>query len=155
MNKKRIQTTVIIISLFIIFSVGFLSCQNPFSWYEGQNDEEEMGDGLGDGSEDNTDVSKISIQGESFTLAWDPPEGETVAGYKVYFRFHGDTEWIELDEIAGDTTSYTVNYPDLDYGEYDFAVTSVHSGTESAYHTSLDATAMPGTGWYLDWQAEG
>jgi hypothetical protein len=160
MNKKRIKNAVILMSLFLTFSICFLSCQNPFSWYLNQGGETEDlqedadGDDPLEEPEEDPDLSKISLQRDSFTLAWDPPEGETVTGYKVYFRVHGETEWTELDQIAGDTPSYTVSYPELDYGEYDFAVTSIHSGEESAYHTSLDTTAMPESGWYLDWQAE-
>lgn len=168
MFKKRIKAAVILISLFFIFSTGFLSCKNPFSWNLFMTgDTEDVADGEGtsvDGEDTNdeaddplegSDPSKITVQGESFTLSWDPPENEPVSGYKVYFRVHGETAWIELNETNGNTQTYTVHYPDLDYGEYDFAVTSVHEGDESDYHTSLDTTAMPESGWYLDWQAEG
>ena len=165
MNSKRIKSIVLPILVLIFLSVGFLSCQNPFTWYQSQQDEDGLSDGqdvdgldgdegdeTGDDPADDLDASKISLQGTSFTLAWDPPADEDVSTYRVYFRFHGDEEWIELDEIDGATTHYTVTYPDLDYGEYDFAVTSLNNEEESDYHTSLDSTAMPETGWFLDWR---
>ena len=48
----------------------------------------------------------------------------------------------------------TVTTDDLVHGSYEFAVSSVSlTGMESELHTSLDETADPTTGWYLDWSA--
>ena len=51
----------------------------------------------------------------------------------------GSSECIINDEI-------------MDYGVYDFAVSAVsEQGNESAFHSSLDSTANPFTGWYINW----
>ena len=140
-NSKRIAKLII-----ILFAGSFLllSCINPFTWYDPKGGDDDPGE--------DTEPSKIKVVGISFTLAWDQPSGESVTGYIVYFRDHGDSSWTELDELSGTITEYTVTYPDLDYGKYDFAVTSLNNGEESNLHTSLDPTAEPDTGWYLDWR---
>jgi len=57
-----------------------------------------------------------------------------------------------LEETDAVSSEYTVSYPELQYGVYEFAVTAMYSTGESDYHTSLDTTAQPDVGWFLDWQ---
>jgi hypothetical protein len=136
----------ILMPLFVLFFLSpvFFSCQNPFVLNNNTND--------GNLSGEDQSITRIAVKGDSFTLAWDPPAEGNVTEYKLYFRLHGDEKWIKLDKVDGTSTQYTVTYPELDYGEYDFAVTSLYSDSESEYHTSLEQTAKPETGWFLDWQ---
>jgi len=86
------------------------------------------------------------------TLAWDPPGG-TVLKYRVYFRIHGTTDWVQLVEIpAAPAPEYTVLHSTLGNGEFDFGVIALYDSSQSALHSSLDASASPTTGWYLKWQ---
>jgi hypothetical protein len=158
MNKTARTTLQLIALLFAAFAL--LSCQNPLNFTD-----EKIGfvDNDGNGNSDNPDnpddpdggqdgVAPIQVKGESFTLAWNPPQDGSVTGYRLYFRTHGDQNWSELEQVDAGTTEYTVNHPELDYGQYDFAVTSLDSGDESDYHSSLDETAQPSGGWYMEWQ---
>jgi hypothetical protein len=95
----------------------------------------------------------VKSDAEQFTLSWDPSSGD-VAGYKVYFRIHGSTEWVLLGNVpAGSEPEMVVLHSTLGDGEYDFAVAAVDSsGHASSLASSLDTTADPSTGWYLQWQ---
>lgn len=102
---------------------------------------------------------EIIVKGKSFTLAWDsggpeiPNDPNKTVQYNIYYRAHGLLYWNFL------TTVKSKRNPDcqitnkiLDYGRYDFAVKAVNGkGEESAFHSSLDATANPFTGWYVNW----
>lgn len=97
----------------------------------------------------------IEVVGSEFVLEWDAPvSGNTVDSFNVYYRIHGDIDWIILRNVPASTTpSLTVSRVDLTHGVYDFAVTSVDvMGNESDMHTSFDSTAYPATGWFLDWK---
>jgi hypothetical protein len=97
---------------------------------------------------------KIPIVTAEFTIAWDPPdETETPAGYRVYYSPYKEVLWTTLADIDdGETTEYTITREALPYGEYIFAVTSLSEDeSESEKHTSLDDTAEPPSGWYVDW----
>lgn len=102
-------------------------------------------------------LDKIEITADQVTLAWDPPEAAAdavpVASYRLYYRAHKSAAWILLTEVtATDAPEYTVTSTALTPDNYDFAVTSVGvNGLESEYHTSLDRTADPPSGWYLIW----
>jgi hypothetical protein len=98
------------------------------------------------------DAVAIAVAAESFTLAWDPATGD-VAAYEVCYRLHGESAWQHLEEVpATDSPTVTVTSSDLPFGTYEFAVRAVESaGTYSSYHTSLDSSAEPETGWYLNW----
>jgi hypothetical protein len=95
----------------------------------------------------------IQISAEQITLEWDPP-ASTVSSYEVYFRMHGTENW----QIIGSTSEvsqpkYTILHSDVGNGDFDFAVVAVDSiAARSDYHTSLDDTARPDTGWYLIWR---
>ena len=89
---------------------------------------------------------------DQVVLAWDAPPG-LVQSYRVYFRIHGETDWVLMEEIpAVPSPQYTVLHSTLGNGQFDFGVIAVYASDESAVHTSLDQTASPQTGWYLEWQ---
>jgi hypothetical protein len=94
----------------------------------------------------------IPVAGTSFTLAWDAATGD-VDEYEVFFRDHGSDEWVLLgtaDAVADPTFDVTDSI--LAYGNYDFAVRAVLiDGNTTEYHTSLDSTADPNDGWYIEW----
>lgn len=96
---------------------------------------------------------KLEINEDSFTIAWDMDTGESVPdSYHLYFRHRGEESWTFLSTVEDGTVSeFTVTSNDLSYGTYEFAVTSVVGGVESAMHTSLDDTADPVSGWYIEW----
>jgi hypothetical protein len=96
----------------------------------------------------------IQVSADTIVLQWDASAGD-VTSYSVYYRIHGTSGWILLGDVA--TTpplQYAVPYTTMPgNGEYDFAVVAVGgSGQKSGYHTSLDPTASPDTGWYVSWQ---
>ncbi len=100
-----------------------------------------------------SDEKMITTSADPIVLQWDPPT-TPVANYGVYFRIHGSTEWTKLAEVPADPQpSYSVSKATLGVGEFDFAVDAIDAaGDQSALHTSLDATADPTTGWYIQWQ---
>ena len=129
-----------------------LSCSNPFVDFTADSK-------TGGAYEDELsekEAEAIVIDRSTFTLAWNPPSEvdgtDSVYGYRIYYRPHGEQKWFILDTLERSRTEYTVIYPKIDYGEYEFAVASIQAGDESDLHTSLDTTATPGTGWYLEWR---
>jgi len=96
---------------------------------------------------------RIEITEEEFTIAWDyeyqngfPDE------YRMYYRHRGEDSWVLLSSVPSDSDpSFLISRDILAYGTYEFAVSSVEAGNESDLHTSMDDTADPGTGWYVDW----
>ena len=94
----------------------------------------------------------IVITGESFTFAWDAVAGD-VSSYQVFYRPHGSGSWVRLDEIPAEgTPMYSITNSTLDYGSYDFAVrAAMVDGELTDYHCSLDSTAQPNEGWYVEW----
>ena len=103
--------------------------------------------------------TEILIKGEKLTLAWDPPEyagsyaGSELAYYRVYYRTYGAEEWVKLKDTETDESlSLTVTNKDLDYGYYEFAISSIDKdANESPLHASTDTSADPMTGWYVNW----
>lgn len=105
-----------------------------------------------DFSEINKPGQKISITEENFTVSWSNSE-TTADSYKIYYRAHGSSDWIYLSTTAsGSVLEYTIDQSILPYGTYDIAVSTVTGSLESELHTSMDDTASPSTGWYIDWQ---
>jgi hypothetical protein len=103
---------------------------------------------------------EISVKGDHFSLAWDDASWSISnnlgkpAAYRVYYRNHGGSSWKILHEISAsaETTELTVTKGDLIYGLYDFGVSALDaSGVESKIHSSMDTTADPVCGWYIDW----
>ncbi len=98
----------------------------------------------------------IVIESESFTLAWEAPNG-TVDHYEVYYRERSATGWHLLGTTDGSTASFRVDDQVLDDGEgaYVFAVRTVTpAGDTSPLHTSLSGDAEPSSGWYVRWEPE-
>ena len=96
---------------------------------------------------------RIEITDESFTIAWDPdPENTSPDEYRMYFRSRGSDSWTLLSDVEPQTEpSFTIDQTRLSYGIYEFAVSAVAGGIESELHTSMDDTADPVSGWYVDW----
>lgn len=142
MNFHRASAIYPTIAILLISLLG--SCGQPFDFDVDHSDDTEDNDG--------SDPVAVSVTDENFTLAWDPAEGD-ITGYEVFYRAHGNTSWTQLDETGvSDTPRYTVSSSELDYGTYEFAVrATISGGGTTEYHTSLDSTASPESGWYLDW----
>ena len=106
-----------------------------------------------------SDALEIVVKGNQFTLAWDPggpviPNNPgRVAAYNVYYRDHGSYYWRYLATIEDpNNPECLITDKDIDYGVYDFAVSAVGAdGGVSAFHSSLDRTADPICGWYINW----
>ena len=107
-----------------------------------------------------TDESlEIVVKGSSFTLAWDPGGPEIpndpnfVVRYNVYYRVHGSYYWRFLMETeSSGNPDCLITDNEMDYGRYDFAVSAVNEqGGTSSLHSSLDGTANPFCGWYINW----
>jgi hypothetical protein len=98
---------------------------------------------------------RIEITEDTFTIAWDPdPSSGIPDSYRMYFRSRGDEPWSLLSELVPNIEpEFTITQDNLSYGIYEFAVSSVKAGIESDLHTSMDDTANPGTGWFLDWHS--
>lgn len=103
---------------------------------------------------DTVPTTRIEMEAESFSLAWDPDEGE-IESYELAYRERGEEEWRGLASTPGDVTRYEVNAAELDSpsGTFEFAVRSVSADdSASDYHESTDPDARPEGGWYLDLQ---
>jgi hypothetical protein len=105
------------------------------------------------------EATSVASSAKSITLEWDPPADAppfgplAVAGYKVYVRHHGSTEWRPCGLVpAGEHPHVELLHADLRDGHFDFAVTTIsQAGAESPLHSSLDAETSPFGGWYLVW----
>ncbi len=96
------------------------------------------------------DSNATLITADQITLQWDPPT-ETPDHYDVFYRIHGASDWSELGQAS--QADYTVLHSTLGNGQFDFAVASVNTqNVSSGLHSSLDQTAIPSTGWYVEWQ---
>jgi hypothetical protein len=100
------------------------------------------------------DTQAIASSAEQIVLQWDAPADATIARYDVFFRVHGAADWTFLGQApTAAQPEYTVLHSILGNGNFDFAVASVNAENQSSvFHTSLDATAQPSTGWYIAWQ---
>lgn len=99
----------------------------------------------------NKKEQRIAVSGESFTISWNY-EGSAVDEYRLYYREHGTYNWQFLGSTeSGMIRIFTIDTTLLPHGLYDMAVSSVSAGIESELHTSMDDTAVPATGWYIDW----
>jgi len=104
-----------------------------------------------------TEAVMVSVDGQSLTLAWDPPSTigglDRVAGYSVWYKRYSSPYWTLLGEIpAYQAPQYTVSHERVGDGLFVFAVSSIDdAGRTSEMHSSLDWTASPMTGWYVSW----
>lgn len=132
--------------IFVIYISGFSSCAMPtISRF--------AGDDLPDSLPRN--VLKIIKATETITLSWNYDEPANVKSYKVYYRAHGDTEWIPLHTIIPPEPLFEIDKVTFGIGEWDFGVSVVTLDPldeESEIHTCLDPDAEPGSGWYLSWE---
>jgi hypothetical protein len=102
---------------------------------------------------------QITHRSIELTLAWDPPLTDIpkrpteVAVYQIFFREHGTSYWVLLDEIpASPHPEYTIDHERIGDGLFDFAVRAISvEGKASALHSSLDNDADPISGWYVLW----
>ena len=98
---------------------------------------------------------EIPIKSETFSLAWDPPAsapvGKAIVSYNIYVRARGASTWEEVASTeAAENPSLQLSVADIGIGLWEFAVSTVtDAGEESEYHSSIDHTADPITGWYI------
>lgn len=100
----------------------------------------------------------VRVETSFLTIKWDPPH-QTISHspyypdkYIVYYADFGTSNWIRLGEIdAKDNPHFTVKHSDVGDGLYVFAVRVVTKNYRSSFHTSLDYTADPISGWYVWW----
>jgi len=103
------------------------------------------------------DSNQIIVNSDHITLAWDSPDTSSqessVTSYKIFYREHNSSKWNLLTEKTDlSNLSYRIDHKDMGNGEYDFAVSAIYNNSvESNYHSSLDVTANPNTGWYILW----
>ena len=105
------------------------------------------------------DYYEIVVKGASFTICWDDNSNRIsrnlndAVQYKIYYRIHGSSGWEVLEAIeASINREFTIDNSKLDYGIYDLGVSSINQyGKESAIHSSLDRSADPFCGWYINW----
>ena len=143
-NRSVTKISLILYLLFVL--MGTVSCRLPLYTSFLQKSYPSSSTESGE---------RIEITEDTFTIAWDPdPQSGTPDEYKMYFRTRGDKPWNLLSDVSPNTEpSFTISLDNLSYGEYEFAVSAVSGGIESDLHTSLDDTASPGTGWYVDWHS--
>ena len=100
------------------------------------------------------DYEEIFLSGEAFTMAWDASGSDNVATYTVYIREFGTDLWLVFSSVdVSETPNLIIEPSMLQEGEWEFGVSEVHTtGEEGDIHSSLDANAIPTTGWYLKWE---
>ena len=100
---------------------------------------------------------EIVIKSDRLLLEWDPPSSAGLAAdpanYRIYHREPGSSGWNLLADIsATNEPSFHIGTDILAYGRYEFAVSAVDIDKHaSTLHTSIDHTAYPTTGWYVNW----
>ena len=105
-----------------------------------------------DFSQINKAGQRIPVTTDNFTISWDYDLLSTADEYRIYYREHGSFIWTYLGSTAsGSILEYTIDQNALVLGAYDLAVSSVSGSEESELHSSMDDSAIPATGWYIDW----
>jgi Tol biopolymer transport system component len=51
-------------------------------------------------------LTGTALEGGRVTLSWDPAEG-SIAGYTIQRRIDDTTDWVEIEEVSGNTLTYT------------------------------------------------
>jgi hypothetical protein len=139
MNNTIINKNQVILIFLILISLILQNCYSIYTHF-------------GKLPDDNS-VKIIRIRDTNFTLQWQKPLDATPDSYNIYYKAHHDLLWNLLYEVTSDTDyQYTINYFDLDDNlSHDFGITAVYGTTESGIHTSLESSANPNTGWYVEW----
>jgi hypothetical protein len=71
----------------------------------------------------------------------------------VFYQPIGSRKWHRLGTTSGADPVYTIQWPNLSYGEFALGVRSVRNdGLISEIHASTDYDAWPTGGWYLNWK---
>jgi hypothetical protein len=105
-----------------------------------------------DFSQLNKPGQRISVTADSFTISWNADLAANADEFRIYYREHGSFIWTYLGStLFGTTLEYTIDQSAIPFGVYDLAVSSVEAGVESELHSSMDDSAVPATGWYVDW----
>lgn len=135
---KRSAINISILVSVLLVCMSFTSCRLPL-----------------DSLSFNEAGERIEITEDTFTIVWNPdPQSGIPDSYRMYFRSRGDEPWSLLSEVVPDIEpSFTITQDNLSFGIYEFAVSAVAAGVESDLHTSMDDTASPGTGWFVDWHS--
>lgn len=111
------------------------------------------------GMDINFGPTEIIVNQQFFSLQWDfsgrdLSDNQTdISSFRLHYRDHGTFKWFYLSEIpASNEKWFFISEDQLDYGIYDFAVSYINKeGIESELHTSLEASAKPMSGWYVNW----
>jgi len=105
-----------------------------------------------DFSQINKPGQRIPVSADSFTISWDYDSVTEVDEYRIYYREHNSFIWTFLGStVSGSVLEFTIDQNILAFGAYDLAVSSVAGAVESELHSSMDDSAVPATGWYIDW----
>jgi len=105
---------------------------------------------------------EVFISGDYFMIAWDHRsaeyvyEEENTSYFKVYYREHGTLKWKFLSDYPHEEEpQFLISRNLLNFGVYDFGVSYVNKkGFESPMHSSLEVTASPVVGWYVNWSSK-
>ena len=103
-------------------------------------------------------IQMIEYRADTLTLAWEPPDCDCVdspiKGYLVLVRPLDSSRWRRIGTAGADPhPRYSVRHSDLGDGRFVFGVVAVDElDLESDVHSSLDRTAVPGSGWYVRWK---
>jgi hypothetical protein len=135
LTLRKIGLVLQVLTLLSIFAL-LQSCPAPFG--------------------DHAEASQVTLKSPSARLSWDPPGSNGSFGptaYRIYCSRHRSHSWVLLGEVqATESPSYTIRYEDIGSGLWTFAVRAVYAGRGvSDLHTSLDTTADPFGGWYVNW----
>lgn len=103
--------------------------------------------------------TEIIVNQQFFSLQWDSSCNDLTdnqadtSTFRLHYRNHGTFKWYYLSDIPASKEGwFFISEEQLDYGVYDFAVSYINKeGIESELHTSLDASAKPMSGWYVNW----
>ena len=106
--------------------------------------------------------TELIVNQQFFSLQWDfsgtdlSDDQADTSTFRLYYRDHGTFKWYYLSEIpTSDEGWFFISEEQLDYGVYDFAVSYINKeGIESELHTSLEPSAKPMSGWYVNWYFE-
>lgn len=105
-----------------------------------------------------TDPLLQVITSDSIILRWDKPKDttQTVTGYELLYRIHGDSEWTTLKkQIAAKDSPWIAIYRNeinSTNSLFDFAIRALYkSGDLSRMSISIDSLSSPRGGWFLKW----